>query len=377
MSANKLSPLPTLSLVQGANLTPEGISLPTLSSGGSKLPPLPTLSPGGASLPILGPGQSATLTPSGMSLPTLSPGGASLPILGPGQSATLTPSGMSLPTLSPGGASLNKLSPLPTLSPGQSVTLTPSSGFKLPVLVPNQSQTLPSVINNPATKPSLIPPTTNLIIEKSARYISLKDTEGKYKGYAPYFEALGGKLDPNLGVWLFSKRKEAQLREIVDNILTGKLPLPENQPPATPFEVGAITSELPITETVVPSKILTEEQPVLEIPATKRGKKKEPPPSTPGLPSQAVQMIGTSPLPVIGQISQTPNYSPLDKEPGEATRRYTRRVQIYRALLAAGVEDHKADMISRMKNNVDFDSGSYNKEMMNLLDQYLPNQPKN
>jgi hypothetical protein len=98
--------------------------------------------------------------------------------------------------------------------------------------------------------------------------------------------------------------------------------------------------------------------------------KKNPVVPTVSLPSQ------TTGLPLL-QPSSIP-YDPTRQEPGEGSVEYQRRVGLYQALLnqrlpnGQFVDSHYADVLSRMRNNVDVLGVGYNQAAMQILNQFLP-----
>ena len=74
------------------------------------------------------------------------------------------------------------------------------------------------------------------------------------------------------------------------------------------------------------------------------------------------QILSVSPVP----------YTPLQQEPGEGEAAYQRRIGLYQALLNNRINPNSADVLSRMRNNVDIDAVGYDKAATQILHQYLP-----
>ena len=72
---------------------------------------------------------------------------------------------------------------------------------------------------------------------------------------------------------------------------------------------------------------------------------------------QAIQMLrepGFSLAPTITpQAQQLPPYDPTKREPGESSVEYDRRIQLYNMLLDQNVPSQTADVLARMRNNID------------------------
>ena len=88
----------------------------------------------------------------------------------------------------------------------------------------------------------------------------------------------------------------------------------------------------------------------------------------------------SQPVPTQQRQINIPPYNPSDKEPGESQTEYARRQQLYTALInyvlpnGQRIPSETADLLSRMRNNVDIEGVGYNEAAMRILNMYLPVQ---
>lgn len=78
------------------------------------------------------------------------------------------------------------------------------------------------------------------------------------------------------------------------------------------------------------------------------------------------------PPPLIEEVEESPIYSPERKESSESLWEYSRRIALYRGLLEIGLSDGAADLLSRMRNQVDLYGVGYSQNVMEILNSYLP-----
>lgn len=281
-------------------------------------------------------------------------------------------------------------SPLPPaqLSPTQPSPLPPSQPSPLP---PAQPFILPQL--QPAIE--IAPEVSNIEFSVVGRDFILRDPSGLLNPYIQYLANLRGKYKPDLiggAGWVFLKRQEKEVRNLVGQIMSGALPPPSELPlpPTQPSIDMAAVAPLPPRPTLTPQvQILETSQLPIEIvpPARKtRAKATVKPVLQTTVPSAlpgSMQPTLTPPLqPVVlgvptvaGQmIAPLPAYDPTQKTPGESQVEYDRRVQLYNMLVTQGLPSSSADVLARMRNNVDIHGISYDDEAMRTLNTYLPLQ---
>lgn len=196
--------------------------------------------------------------------------------------------------------------------------------------------------------------------------------------YFPYFEALRGKYDQNEETWTFPARQEAQVGDLVQRILTGHLPPPSQLAVPSAEEIGiglSVPTEVPSQQltfggtSVAPLPSRTP-KPRQRIPAP------PPPPTVPVLPAppsiSSVPEIPSLPVPPV----ELPQYDPTAREPGESQAEYDRRIGLYQYLVQniPGISQSSADVLSRMRNDVDILGVLYDETSMQILNAYLPIQ---
>lgn len=196
--------------------------------------------------------------------------------------------------------------------------------------------------------------------------------------YAPYFEALRGKYDHNEEAWTFSTRQEGQVADLIQRILTGQLPPPSQLAVPSTEEIGiglSVPTEVPTQQLIFGGTSVTPLPPRVPKPR-QRIPALPPPPSLPGIPAppsiSAAPEIPSMPAPPV----ELPQYDPTAREPGESDIEYQRRISLYQYLFQAfpGISQSSADVLSRMRNNVDILGSLYDDASMQILNAYLPIQ---
>jgi hypothetical protein len=114
----------------------------------------------------------------------------------------------------------------------------------------------------------------------------------------------------------------------------------------------------------------------------RRSRAPEPTPPVPTSQLIAATIPAEAQMPTTSQVASAPAplpaYDPLDKNPGESQAEYERRRGIYQALLnltlpgGGRVSQEQADLLSRMRNNVDFLGVNYDEVAMNILNTFVP-----
>ena len=210
--------------------------------------------------------------------------------------------------------------------------------------------------------------------------------------YSQYFENLKGVYNPANSTWSFYKNKEVQVRSLLTDILTGRLPPPNMLVVPTAQEISIDISGagvLPVTAPLVGPVVVTTEIPFVPPEKVKARRTKKIEETRVILPSQAIvesiQLANIPPIPPSGTPSlvpppeprQLPQYNPLEKEPGESQAEFQRRVQLYTYLTSLvlptkqNIPSGIADVLSRMRNAVDIDGVGYNPISMQTLNTYL------
>lgn len=201
------------------------------------------------------------------------------------------------------------------------------------------------------------------------------------QNYQSYLENIRGKYDEASNTWTFSQRNEAQVRDLLSKIILGQLPPPDllALPQQNPIDVNA-AGQLPMRTTAPPAPVVSEETPVPTSSAPVAPQIKSASVQTTGyLPSQIIQatmpesIIPLSPQPTSTEAApQVPPYDPTKKERSESQQEYDRRLMLYRHLLNFGVPSPDADLLARMRNQVDIHGVSYEPAAMQILNTYLP-----
>uniref|UniRef100_A0A6C0IY14 Uncharacterized protein n=1 Tax=viral metagenome TaxID=1070528 RepID=A0A6C0IY14_9ZZZZ len=202
--------------------------------------------------------------------------------------------------------------------------------------------------------------------------------------YRSYLENLRGKYDEATGTWTFSRRNEAQVRDLLTRITTGQLPPPDQL--ALPnlgqasIDMSAI-SKLPTRTAPPPTMIGPEPTPSPAPPPSTtytQAPAPTPAPSSGYLPSQIIQatmptlIVPPSPQVAVTEAPQIPPYDPTTKEASESQEEYDRRMMLYRHLMGYGIPSSDADRLARMRNQVDIHGVSYEPAAMQILNTYLP-----
>lgn len=198
--------------------------------------------------------------------------------------------------------------------------------------------------------------------------------------YQSYFNNLFGQYDAQTNTWSFPRRRENDVRNLIIKIQSGQL-LPPDQLPVPSSEEIKIDLEtagqLPIRRQHDPTVIVQQAQPV-NIPSVSVPTPQVAPVHASSSATQVVQAAMTTPIVEVSRFVPTqahlPEYDSTKKDPSESTAAYERRVQLYEYLLSIGLTEQTADVLSRMRNNVDIMGVEYNKSAMNVLNTYLPIQ---
>ena len=241
--------------------------------------------------------------------------------------------------------------------------------------------------------------------EKIGRQFIVKTTPGLLNAYGQYFQALRGKYEETIqgslgmstlvGQWVFPSTQEQDVRRVLTQIFNGQLPPPAQLAPAMQISLdSANIPGAPVSQptTQIPSQIVQSTniqvptQPVGRGRGRGRGQTKPATEQTVA-PSQIIastlgqQQIQTAPPSVIGQIQSQvplPSYDPTQRDPGESQAEYDRRHGLYQRLIryqlpnGATIPPDTADVLSRMRNNVDIEGVGYNDVAMKILNTYLP-----
>lgn len=227
-----------------------------------------------------------------------------------------------------------------------------------------------------------------LNIQRQGRKLYLISPPPVLKDYSSYFQSvLKGKQLEN-GDWEFSARQEKNLFSLLKKIQTGEI-VPESQVPlpsvssVNPETIGEIPPpSVPITPFST-AEIQSTPPPTLFIPPEVESTKKK---RTPKVSTEPVMVpseiiarttaleltnpLPTSPKPLSPRY--IPTYNPRTQDPGESDEAYARRIQVLDYLVGEGLPESSADVLARLRNNVDIDGVSYDDLVMKILNQYLP-----
>lgn len=235
------------------------------------------------------------------------------------------------------------------------------------------------------------PPASTLTFETLGRNFLVNAPNNYFVRYEQYLRGLYGKYDETTGQWSFPASREKDVREVLSGIISGQLLPPDmlsapvgidvtsNQTAYTPAPIYETQTQIN-TQVVLPPA--EEKQRRRQQTQTETSRASLPP-------SQIVASMPASNIPisapaVIGDINTNipvPTYNPLEKELGESGDLYTRRIALYQMLvnytLPSGqrIPPDTADLLSRMRNNVDMLGVEYNPAVMNVLNMYLPLSP--
>jgi hypothetical protein len=289
----------------------------------------------------------------------------------------------------------------------------PTPSVDLPGLptAPNVGATLPAVgstleiIPSGPTLPTqpqvtaMKQPQHPVNFQKVGRQLIMQVPPGLLNAYNQYFQALQGKYEEGfqgppgrtqfVAQWVFPIKQENDVYRVVEQIFTGVLPPPNQLAPAQQVTVdlstaGSIPMQAP--RNFGQAQVLETAQTQIVEPETRR-KQRRSRASKPTQPVPTSQLIAAT-IPADAQMPTTsqevsapaplPAYNPLDKNPGESQAEYERRRGIYQALLnltlpgGRRITQEQADLLSRMRNNVDFLGVNYDEFAMNILNTFVP-----
>lgn len=212
--------------------------------------------------------------------------------------------------------------------------------------------------------------------------IILTDSTGALDPYFDYIKNVKGKqIAPRK--WEFTLGQDTTIKNLLNRIVTGQLLPPSMQTraqvPQSNVNVGMAPVPFEESPSVGSAKLLSEATnlPPPEAPKTKTRPPVAPPPQQ-GVSTSALNLIQsqmridqtqTGPVAVFEKL---PVYNPTAQEPGESEERYRIRIQNYNKLLQYGIQT--ADLLSRVRNNVDFEGVEYSATMMQYINAYLPKQ---
>lgn len=207
----------------------------------------------------------------------------------------------------------------------------------------------------------------------------LKDNSGSLDPYYEYIKTLkGNQVAPRK--WEYSLNREKAVTALLNRIVTGQL-----LPPGARSSVEIPTTNISLDSIPVPPEddsspltVVSETIPV-DIPEPKtRVRPPVPSVQNTGTSVSAAQLV-QSQMSVVPRAQgtpavskQLPKYDPTLKEPGESEERYMIRIANYNKLIGYGSQ--AADLISRVRNNVDFEGVEYSELMTKYIDAYLPKQ---
>jgi hypothetical protein len=229
-----------------------------------------------------------------------------------------------------------------------------------------------------------------VIINNTGKEVIVQTPIGYFTHYAEYFQNLRGKYEEiyepyAASQWTFTKRREQEVRNLINQILSGQLPPPSQLAQANQINIDlSAPSILPISQPlnqpltqVIPMTNI--QPPLVQTSGRGRGRKKIQEQQPLSLaPSQIIastlgpQTMQTSTPNVIRQAPELPAYDPTEREAGESQEEYKIRVFLYNYLLSNNITPDYADTLSRMRNNVDVLGVGYNQVAMNVLNAYLP-----
>ena len=230
--------------------------------------------------------------------------------------------------------------------------------------------------------------------ETVVRNLIVRAPPGYLDAYETYLRNLRGKKDERTGDWIYNVKQEPQVKELVNRIVNRQLPPPNELPIPSSQQVSIdinAVGQLPARPPLPATEIMITPSAVPEPTPTRRRRQAAPTPTVPTgptyLPSQAI--AATMPTSIIPQTTTPvtpvpqvplPPYDPLTKEPTESQQEYERRRQLYLHLsnlvLPGGerVPSESADILSRMRNQVDIHGVRYAEAAMDILNTYLPLQ---
>lgn len=236
-----------------------------------------------------------------------------------------------------------------------------------------------------APQPSFVPQITvpqsppPITFETVGRNFIVRSNPGVLAPYRTYLENLYGKYNEETNTWTFYQKREAEVRDLLQRIVSGQLPPPDQLPAAQQFAVDIqAAGELPIRPSTTVAQVIAEAPPPPEPISRRRAAPAPVPPPAPPtyLPSQVIQ--ATMPASIVPPMApptaqpQLPPYNPTTKDPSESQAEYDRRMQLYRHLMGLGVASETADLLSRMRNQVDIHGVTYDPSAMLILNTYLP-----
>ena len=215
--------------------------------------------------------------------------------------------------------------------------------------------------------------------------------------YSEYFERFKGLFYPDYeggSAWLISSYKQKDLIEMVENIVTGRLPPPSQLKVPEP-QTLTLTSTVPVAAPATPvvseirANLIDQVQDKAPLPRKKAEKKEEivAPSTIISTLMSTAALTSVSPLQTplatkavttsLAQDIQNAAYSPTVKDAGETQTRYERRMYYYNILIsgrgkvAGPLAPEYADALSRMKINMEYDSIGYNPAQVQILQTYL------
>ena len=224
----------------------------------------------------------------------------------------------------------------------------------------------------------------NLEIVGEGRFgkLVLSDPTASLDPYYTYIATLKGKqVGPRQ--WEYPLSKETAVKNLLTRIVTGQLLPPsyttQVQLPTTNINVG-MAMDTPEDPNLAKTVIV--ETPNIQQVAPPVTKSRVRPPVAPavttptGTSVSAAQLVQSqmNPVPrpqgVPAVPKDLPKYDPTVQELGESEERYKIRLANYNKLIGYGQQ--AADLLSRVRNNVDFDGVDYSATMMQYINAYLP-----
>ena len=207
------------------------------------------------------------------------------------------------------------------------------------------------------------------------------------RNYDQYFVASKGRQE--VDGWSFPPSQEAAVRGVLYRIFTGQLP-PPNQLPQPSIEQMRIDTtvvpQIPIQQQVAPVQIaqsMLPPQMVVAEPAPRRRRQPAAQVQTTSAPLPSAVVMASMPTEGINIYPSAsgatpapqaplPSYEPTAPEAGESQEVYQRRLFGYQHLLSQGYSSSSADVISRMRNDVDVLGVGYHPTAMASMNQSLP-----
>ena len=217
--------------------------------------------------------------------------------------------------------------------------------------------------------------------------IRFSDLHGFFNEYQEYFDNIRGSNHTDSGVWVFPLAQEVKLKQLIKDIMTGILPPPHLQRGAQAISLNLSAPTLGLlsteTESVSTSQIgglapLEESVPI-------KGRRSEvpPPPSVAPMKTNVsvYEMVRASVDPAQLLPSGPPakpmkslRYDPTERSPGESDTRYQMRLANYNSLIQRGLPIVTADLLSRMKENMEFEGVEYSQTGTGYVNNFLPKQ---